>query len=127
MESPPDDKTPCANESLSLAAHSALNNESSDSKSPTAMQADAMSPSGRNATRQFQKESFIDGHKRPRIVSGFGRERVDDVAAHEERLSKEMSQRARHRYEEGKRGRMRDWHDNDLDRSEGGAWHSGKR
>ena len=66
-------------------------------------------------------------HKRPRIVSGFGRERVDDVAAHEAQVSKDEDHRARQRYEEGKRGRVRDFDDNDLDRSEGRAWHSGKR
>ena len=67
------------------------------------------------------------GHKRPRIVTGFGRERVEDVAAHEARLSKEEDRRAKQRYEQGERGRMRDWKDNDLDRSTGGAWHAGKR
>ena len=66
-------------------------------------------------------------NKRPRIVTGFGRERVDDVAAHEALVSKNENRRAKQRYEEGKRGRMRDWDDNDLDRSEGGAWRAGKR
>ena len=65
--------------------------------------------------------------RRARIVSGFGRERVEDVAAHAARLSKEEDRRAKQRYEKGERGRMRDWNDNDLDRSGGGAWHAGKR
>ena len=60
-------------------------------------------------------------------MSGFGRERVDDVVAHAARLSKEENHRAKRRYEEGERGRMRDWNDNDLDRSGGSAWHAGKR
>ena len=67
------------------------------------------------------------GHKRPRIVTGFSRERVEDVVAHVARLSKEEDRRAKQRYAEGERGRMRDWDDNDLDRSGGGAWHAGKR
>ena len=60
-------------------------------------------------------------------MSGFGRERVEDVAADEARRSKEEDRRAKERYEGGTRGRMRDWDDNDLDRSAGGAWHVGKR
>ena len=52
---------------------------------------------------------------------------MDDVAAHAARLSKEENRRAKQRYMEGERGRMRDWNDNDLDRSGGSAWHAGKR
>ena len=64
---------------------------------------------------------------RPRIVTGFGAERIDDVASDEQRRLREGARRGTRRRETGERGRMRDFDDNDLDRAAGGAWHAGKR
>ena len=66
-------------------------------------------------------------HKRPRIVTGFGSERVEDVAADEAKRVEAGARRGTQRRESGDRGRMRDINDNDLDRSAGAAWHAGKR
>ena len=71
--------------------------------------------------------SRLLGHSRPRIVTGFGAERVEDVAAHEARRVDEGVRRAEHRRAEFERGRMRGLDDNDLDRSTGSAWHAGRR
>ena len=62
-----------------------------------------------------------------RIVSGFGTERVDDVAADERQRSAAGAQRGDWRREMGERGRMTDLSGVDLDRSAGGAWHAGRR
>ena len=62
----------------------------------------------------------------PRIVTGFGVERVEDVATHERVSLRNAVNQARQRREEGSRGRVRDFHDNDLDRSRGGPWQLGK-
>ena len=64
---------------------------------------------------------------RPRIVIGFGNGRVDDVVADEARRVEGGVHRAARRREEGERGRMHDWDNNDLDRGAGGAWHTGRR
>jgi hypothetical protein len=64
--------------------------------------------------------------RRARIVSGFGAERVEDVAADEARRIAEGAMRGELRREEGTRGRMRDFDNQDLDRSAGGAWHLGR-
>ena len=95
-------------------------------KTSTAVPIHATSPES-TAGRPSRLPASGMVHKRPRIVTGFGRERVDDVSAHEARVSRDENRRARQRCEEGQRGRMRDWGDNDLDRCEGGAWHAGKR
>ena len=63
----------------------------------------------------------------PRVVSGFGDERVEDVAAAETQRISEGARRGAYRRDEGLRGRMRDMADRDLDRSAGGAWGAGKR
>ena len=63
----------------------------------------------------------------PRIVTGFGEERVEDVLADEARRVAEGVRRGERRRDEGVRGRMRDMGDQDLDRSAGGAWHLGRR
>ncbi len=63
----------------------------------------------------------------PRIVTGFGEERVEDVLADEARRVAEGVRRGQWRRDEGVRGRMRDMGDQDLDRSAGGAWHLGRR
>ena len=63
----------------------------------------------------------------PRIVTGFGSERIDDVRAHEARREAEALERHTHRADEGDRGRMRDAEDRDLDRGAGGPWQAGRR
>ena len=64
--------------------------------------------------------------RRARIVTGFGAERVEDVAADEARRIAASAKRGDLRREEGTRGRMRDFANQDLDRSAGGAWHLGR-
>ena len=73
------------------------------------------------------RASRLPGRSRPRIVTGFGEERVDDVAADEALRLEAGVRRAARRRDEGERGRVRDWDDNDLDRSTGAAWHAGRR
>ena len=63
---------------------------------------------------------------RSRVVSGFGEERVEDVAGDEERRCREGILRAARRRESGERGRARDFQDRDLDRGCGGAWRLGR-
>ena len=53
MESPSDEKAPCANASMSLAALSAAKNEKANSKCTTVTKADATALSERNATRPW--------------------------------------------------------------------------
>ena len=62
-----------------------------------------------------------------RVVSGFGDERVDDVAAHEERMDAGAIVRAARRRAEGTRGRMTGFSGEDLDRAAGGPWQAGRR
>ena len=62
-----------------------------------------------------------------RIVSGFGDERVDDVAAHERRRMAEGALRGDYRRNEYSRGQMITYGGEELDRSKGGAWHIGRR
>lgn len=62
-----------------------------------------------------------------RIVTGFGAERVEDVAADERRRIAENARRGDERRETGTRGRVTDCTGADLDRSAGGAWHAGRR
>ena len=62
-----------------------------------------------------------------RIVSGFGAERVEDVAADQRRRIAEGAQRGDERRVTGARGRMTDHTGADLDRGAGGAWHAGRR
>ena len=64
---------------------------------------------------------------RSRIVSGFGDERVDDVAADEANRIAAGAGRGDARRNEGTRGRMTDFTGADLDRGAGGAWHAGRR
>ena len=61
------------------------------------------------------------------IVTGFGSERIDDVAADETRRIAEGARRGDQRRREGTRGRLTDRTGADLDRGEGGAWHVGRR
>ena len=65
--------------------------------------------------------------RRPVIVTGFGAERIADVASDETRRIAEGARRGTLRRETGERGRMRDMQDRDLDRGAGGAWHAGRR
>ena len=62
----------------------------------------------------------------PRIVSGFGSERCEDVDAQRRRLDREESSRAAVRRDDWQRGRARDFQDRDLDRGAGGPWHAGR-
>ena len=62
----------------------------------------------------------------PRIVSGFGAERCEDVDAQRRRLDREESSRAAVRRDDWQRGRARDFQDRDLDRGAGGPWHAGR-
>ena len=127
MEAPPGENTPCES-SLRPSSKCEKGNTQvigSSSSAAVATHAAPISVSTTGQSSQFPASGMV--HKRPRIVTGFGRERVDDVSAHEARISRDENQRAKQRYEGGLRGRMRDWDGNDLDRSEGGAWHAGKR
>ena len=91
----------------------------------------ALRQSVRVATREQGVEagrgSRGRGNGGGRIVSGFGTERVDDVAADERQRSAAGAQRGDWRREMGERGRMTDLSGVDLDRSAGGAWHAGRR
>ena len=60
--------------------------------------------------------------KTNRIVTGFGNERIEDLAAHEQRRDEEGLQRARDREKDFTRGKMVDLHGNELDRSVGTAF-----
>ena len=62
-----------------------------------------------------------------RIVTGFGNDRVEDVAADERRRVADGAQRGSQRREDGTRGRMTTFGGVDLDRSAGGAWHAGRK
>ena len=62
-----------------------------------------------------------------RIVSGFGSERIDDVAGDVQRRIEEGARRGTERRNAGERGRMTGFDGQDLDRSAGGAWHAGRR
>ena len=63
----------------------------------------------------------------PRIVSGFGSERVEDVASHEQQRESEAMARASRRSAEGFRGRMTGFSGENLDRAAGGPWQAGRR
>ena len=63
----------------------------------------------------------------PRIVSGFGRERVDDGVSQEQLREHEAMVRAARRSAEGTRGRMTGYSGEDLDRAAGGPWQAGRR
>ena len=63
----------------------------------------------------------------PRIVSGFGSERVENVASHERQRESEAMARASRRSAEGCRGRMTGFSGEDLDRAAGGPWQTGRR
>ena len=56
------------------------------------------------------------------VVGGFGSERTTDALGDERRRGDEANLRARHRRDEGERGRVRDFQGNDIDRSSGGAF-----
>ena len=60
------------------------------------------------------------------VVSGFGAERTTDALGDAERRDVEANLRARQRRDQGERGRVRDFDDNDIDRSSGGAWSLGR-
>ena len=60
------------------------------------------------------------------IVSGFGAERVVDIASHERRRDAEALGRAHRRREEFTRGRMTTFNGEDLDRSAGGPWRANR-
>ena len=60
------------------------------------------------------------------VVSGFGAERTTDALGDAERRDAEANLRARQRRDQGERGRVRDFDDNDIDRSSGGAWSLGR-
>ena len=66
-------------------------------------------------------------HSGGRIVTGFGLARIDDVVADEQRRVNEGARRGDQRREAGTRGRMTTYSGEDLDRSAGGAWRSGRR
>ena len=127
MESPPEEQVPGARASLPVAASSGSGSKLTRSSSATILMNSDTSKDELVASRPPKMPEASIECERPRIVCGFGRERVDDVAAHAARLSKEEDRRAKQRYEEGLRGRMRDWNDNDLDRSGGSAWYAGRR
>ena len=63
----------------------------------------------------------------PRIVTGVGLERVENVPADERRRNSEGARRGRRRSDEGTRGMMVGFEGQQLDRSAGVAWHVGRR
>ena len=65
--------------------------------------------------------------RRQGVVSGFGSERTDDALGVQAQRDRDAMSRARDRRDHGTRGRVRDFQDNDLDRSAGGAWSVGRR
>ncbi len=80
------------------------------------------------AVSSVSAETAVGGEsQRPRIVTGFGSERVEDVAADEARRVSEGVQRAGRRREDGSRGRMVDLQGRELDRGAGGAWQARRR
>ena len=127
MESPPHERGPLERGSSSLNTSGFSRSQACDINISTDLRTQTVPQSEHFSSQSSQMPKASSEHRRPRIVTGFGRERVEDVVAHTARLSKEEDQRARQRYEEGQRGRMRDWNDNDLDRSGGTAWHAGTR
>lgn len=80
-----------------------------------------------NVRRGTAIRTVASGSGAPRVVSGFGDERVDDVFNMRQRLDADEQVRARQRREEGTRGRARDFANRDLDRSAGGPWQAGRR
>ena len=72
-------------------------------------------------------EAGAGGEWGSRIVTGFGRERVDDVAAQESRREAEGVRRGVARRDEGTRGRMTSLGGEDLDRGAGGPWQARRR
>jgi len=75
----------------------------------------ALSRPGRGSARRAGRVARASG---PRIVTGFGAERIDDVRVHEDEMDANALERHDVRVNEGGRGRMRDAEDRDLDRSE---------
>ena len=61
------------------------------------------------------------------IVTGFGDERTDDLLGDSAIREQQALHRARRRSDDGTRGRVRDFADNDLDRSIGGPWQAGRQ
>ena len=62
-----------------------------------------------------------------RIVTGFGSERIDNVADDERRRVAEGVRRAARRREEGTRGPVTGLDGQDMDRAAGGPWSAGRR
>ena len=62
-----------------------------------------------------------------RIVTGFGSERIENVADDERRRVAEGVRRAAHRREEGTRGPVTGLDGQDMDRAAGGPWSAGRR
>ena len=60
-------------------------------------------------------------------MTGFGEERVEDVAEDARRRETEGARRGVQRREEGTRGRMRDMRGKELDRSAGGPFQARRR
>ena len=124
MESPPESTGPNLVSTPPVSTRSGL--MPSMSRSPSA----AVTPTTFQTAPGVSANSVTSStheDRKPRIVTGFGPARVDDVAADEQRRLKEGARRGSQRRETGERGRMRDLHDNDLDRAGGSAWHAGKK
>ena len=75
----------------------------------------------------FACEDGLPSASSSRIVTGFGRERVEDVAQHARRMDSEGVRRGVRRRDEGTRGRMTGFGGEDLDRAVGRAWQLGSR
>ena len=73
------------------------------------------------------RSSSTTRNMRRGVASGFGAERTEDALGDVRRAEQRACHRAAQRREGGKRGRMRDFNNQDLGRSAGGAWHMGKR
>ena len=61
-----------------------------------------------------------------RVVTGFGPERIGDLAVYQRDRAEGDARRASQRVSDGSRGRAVDLQGNDLDMSAGSAWHLGK-
>ena len=119
-------------ESVSGGARSAGGDVSVRASAPPAAGADAVYAGGGSevavtSVDRAAGRAEVSRAGGPRIVTGFGSERVEDVASHEMQRESEAMARAARRRGEGSRGRMTGFDGEDLDRAAGGPWQAGRR
>jgi hypothetical protein len=73
------------------------------------------------------RSGAVRAGRRPRIVTGFGAERIDDVAEDERRRVVEGARRGSRQVADGSRGSLMTFGGEELDRSAGGPWQAGRR